>query len=63
MAYTLKMDIYSFQLKKIKSSHIGWNKKDEEVIRHHTEQDYVYSFDDVVKSLSVLFPIVNKNLD
>ena len=50
MAYTLKLDIYSFQLNKIKSSTTGWNKNGKEVIRHHIENEFVSSFDEVVKS-------------
>lgn len=50
MAYSLKLDIYSFQLKKIKSSTTGWNKNGKEVIRHHIENEFVSSFDEVVKS-------------
>lgn len=50
MAYTLKLDIYSFQLKKITRRTIGWNKNNKEVTRYRTEEDFVISFSEFVKS-------------
>lgn len=50
MAYTLRLDIYSFQLKKITHTTSGWNKYDKEVIRYHTQTDFVTSFEEFVGS-------------